>query len=860
VAAPAARYLTPAVVQHLRAAVAEAGGNEVFFLGQPGPDGRVEAVRVLARGDRHAVLAQASQARYGDVVLHNHPSGVLLPSAADTAIAASLADEGVGFFITDNEAAEVYAVVEPFPLEQQEQPLDPAAVSHLFAADGPLAAVLPGYEPRPEQGRLAAAVAEAFNGRRVALLEAGTGTGKSLAYLLPAALWARQNQARVLIATGTINLQEQLLGKDIPTLLELLAALRLEPPLRVALIKGRNNYLCRRRLELALREGASLFPAEGREHLATLAAWAETSEAGSRQDLPFLLADDVWDEVAAEADSCGGLACPHHGSCFLMAARRQAARASLLVANHHLFFADMGLRASRNDPRGYAVLPEYRQVILDEAHRLEEAASGFFGAQVSRSGLKVTLGRLYRRRGEAATGFGLLLSARTELARLFPERSRAAGAGLLEQVVRTSRLVEEAFDFVLEWARHVSGPGEGRSEGDEAGSLRVRLTSGTRQGLGWEELVFQGGELAGQLRLLAAGVGDLVAHLQAATQEREAPTLDGLRLELKALGRRRGGAATELERFLAAEADPTTGDGLVRWVEARARRFPVVQLRVAPLQIDEVLHRAVFSPLRTVVLTSATLSTREGEGGFDYLVARLGLGQLPPGRLRTELFRAPFQYAQQALVGVVTDLPEPGGAGFAASCAVAVLQAATLSQGRCFVLFTSFSLLRQVHGQLEPELRRRGLTPLRQGEMGRTQLLEEFRRDGAAVLFGTDSFWEGVDVRGEALQNVVIVRLPFRVPSEPLLEARVEAIAARRGDPFRELTLPQAVIRFRQGFGRLIRSQTDSGVVLILDRRVDTKSYGRRFLDALPAGTPRLVGPLAEVLQGAADFFAGRRG
>lgn len=863
-AAPAERYLSLPVREQICLAIAEADGNEVFFIGQRGAGGVVESVRVAARGTRQAVLALSSGVQHGDIVLHNHPSGELSPSRADMQIASALADEGVGFYIVDNEACFVYAVVEGFAPEREPQRLDPVEVASLFAADGPLARSLEGYEPRPGQGRLAAQVVEAFNGNRIALLEAGTGTGKSLAYLVPAALWALRNRERVLVATGTINLQEQLVGQDLVVLQRILAQLHPGQEMPVALIKGRSNYLCLRRLALALKEQLTLLADEHTEQLQAIAGWAVTSSAGTRQDLPFEPSWELWDELAVEADNCPGLTCPHHAGCFYMASRRAAARAALLVANHHLFFADVALRAARGRWRGGAVLPEYWRVVLDEAHRLEDAASSFFGGQVTRHGLKLTLGRLHRQRSEGSQGLGLLLTARAELARLLPDRGQAILQELLPEVAECGERVEQTFRFILDWVRALAA--ERRSEQGEpeqAGTLQLRLTPGVLDDPGWCALRAEGAELAARLRTLGGMVMGLVGSIERLIEEREDAALENLRIELQAAARRLAVAATELDRFLAFPgAAPGTpdDDGLVRWIEARVRRHTTVQLQVAPLEIRKVLAESLFSKVATCILTSATLSTQGSGDGFGYLTRRLGLDELPAGRVCSHRFPSPFRYDEQALVGIVLDLPDPGGAGFASACAETVLEAVTITGGRAFVLFTSYSLLRTVHGRLEAELRARGLVPLRQGELPRTQLLERFRSCEAGVLFGTDSFWEGVDVRGRALENVVIVRLPFRVPTEPLIEARVEALQAQGGNPFKELALPQAVIRFRQGFGRLIRSRTDRGMVLILDRRARTRYYGKMFLQALPPGISVLAGPGEEMLSASRAFFGEREG
>jgi len=378
---------TPDIIDALRAAIRDADGNEVFFLGHTDEERVVVEVEVLARGHQGAVAAVLQPCRYGDVIIHNHPSGVLEPSDADLAIASRMGSLGVGCYIIDNDASAVYRVVEPFRRIERAR-LEPEGIAAVLGPGGAVAQRLPGYEDRPEQLRMAFTVGEALNTDGLAVIEAGTGTGKSLAYLVPAILWAKENEERVVVSTNTINLQEQLIRKDIP-FLQRAAGLEF----RAVLVKGRGNYLCRRRLEAAGSE-PGLFEDEKSGELAAIRAWAENAADGSRDDLSFSPHAEVWDEVCSEADQCGRAKCPDYGRCFFHRARRQAAQADVLVVNHALLLTDLALRLQTDNYTAAAVLPPYDRVILDEAHHLEDAATSHFSGQTTRFAFARVLGRL----------------------------------------------------------------------------------------------------------------------------------------------------------------------------------------------------------------------------------------------------------------------------------------------------------------------------------------------------------------------------------------------------------------------------------------------------------------------------------
>lgn len=844
--------LTPPAAEAIRTEIRRARGNEVCFVARVDEAGLVDAPRVVARGHRGAVLAAVREAEAGSLVIHNHPSGELSPSDADLEIAALLYEQGLGLAITDNDVRELYVVVEP-PSPREFEPLDLAEIERVLAPGGPLSRSHPHYEDRPMQRALAQAIAASYNEGGTLLAEAGTGTGKSVAYLVPAIRWGVQNRERTVVSTNTINLQEQLVQKDLPFLRRTLGE-----SFRFALVKGRQNYVSIRRALLAAQSASVLFEGQQRAELEAIVAWLHTTREGSLQDLPFQPSPEVWDEVASESDVCLRAKCPHFESCFYQRARRDAAAADVLVVNHHLLFSDLAVRRAAGNYSAPAVLPPYRRVILDEAHNLEDAATSHLGAAVSRRGLLRILARLDRR------GRGILSAVE--------ERLKAGQDDLLQQdalreiSTQLRPMVEQTRQHALALFQEIEELLLTREEA----VLRLDDAEGGRPD--WLD------RLEGPYENLALALRELARALERLRErinldQRWAEALAEQLLELQAFVSRLGGMEDALRMAFGRGPD---GVQLVRWFERRGgggggepadpanpaspprgtanpmQRSNIV-VQAAPVDISGTLRDALFDKVETAVLTSATLTTR---GEFDFVRRRLGL--LRGGiKVRESVHPSPFDYDSQAVVLVPTDLPVPRGedeAAFDERTIEVVTDLAEASDGGIFVLFTSYRSLRVV----ARGLRRRGVDgrwPLFvQGEAPRGRLVEGFVASGHGILLGVSSFWEGVDVPGQPLRGLVIAKLPFKVPGEPLTAARIEAIEREGGNSFYEYMLPHAALRLKQGFGRLIRSAGDRGVVVLLDGRVVTKSYGRYFLESLPPAPVR-VAPWRELHRVARAFY-----
>ncbi|MCD6527177.1 MAG: helicase [Desulfuromonas sp.] len=824
----------------MRHAIAKSDGNEVFFLGHTDPTLAINGATILARGNHQAVPAITSRCCSGDTVIHNHPSGNLTPSSADLTIAARLGEMGVGFHIVDNSVENVYKIVDACPAPQH-RAIQPDTIAELLGPEGALATHLDNYEERPEQLRMAFAAAEAFNNDGLAAIEAGTGTGKSLAYLVPAILWSLRNEQPVAISTNTINLQEQLISKDLPLLKK-----ALNDDFIAVLVKGRNNYLCLRRTDNACRE-PELFQSEHTSELNHLSEWATTTKAGSRDELTFIPAAAVWAEVCCEIDQCPRTRCPHYSNCFFHKARRRASHADLLIVNHALLLADLAVRAQTENYSSAAVLPPYSRIIIDEAHHLEDAATRNFSIRISAHSFGYILNRLVHPRKQDRGMLSRLLSS---LAKELPDSHGPLYDSLYQRIEELLAHCRQLRDEAMEQfsrQRNLLSP-DARETRWRNDKLRWRITPDQTQGERWQHLqdslqplTKSSSQVALQLELLIK----LCEQLPDDAAEKITPQL----IDIRGMRGRLSCLSADLSYFLSANSSACTWLEIIR--PAAQRKDPVLWLNTAPISVANTLKEAVYDRFRSIILTSATLTVNHR---FTFFNQRTGLDLCPDVRRSELLLESPFDFATQAIVAVPTDIAPPTHNSYAAMLSSQIEQAVQASNGRSFVLFTAYSLLRKLYNELEPPLHARGLNCLCQGQSARHLLLKKFRQSHQNILFGTDSFWEGVDVPGRALEQVIITRLPFRVPTEPIQIARSEFLKQQGRDPFMHYTVPQAVLRLKQGFGRLIRHRQDRGVVLILDQRVASKGYGRIFLNSLPPAR-RIIAPAVQIQQALIDFF-----
>jgi ATP-dependent DNA helicase DinG len=836
------KYISPEAAEKLRVEIKASHGNEVFFVGYTEEDLVVYDVEAIARGHKTAVPAILEKARDADVVIHNHPSGGLTPSEADLNIATHLDTFRVSFYIVNNPVDDIYVVVEPFR-KKEVVALDVDTLTGLFKPGGLIAKGLGGFENRPQQAEMIQAVAQSFNQDKIAAVEAGTGTGKTLAYLIPAVHWAVQNKERVVISTNTINLQEQLVKKDIPFLQ---SALPLQ--FTAELVKGRGNYLCLRKVHEVESE-LDLTDDEEREELHALLEWAKNTQDGSKADLAVIPMEMVWEKIGAESDTCTRSRCAYFRECFVNKARRNAARANLLVVNHHLLFADLAIRHEMGSAGDAAVLPPYERIILDEAHHIEDVATSYFGERVTRAGLQRMLSRLHRQ--QKAVLKGHLHSALHRLHRksgvipldVAQKIDQLITGRLVSEVITLTEATQELMDHIYEQVKSLAVD----SQSDE---IKLRLIPEMAEAVRDKGLGPLIRDFIQSLYAFSDHLLILVKELDKA-QKHADEDWSSLIIEIRAQAQRLAAAGQTIEDVIFQYDDEN-----IRWIEIKPgyRARNIVRFLKSPLEIGPMMQKAVYESFGTVIMTSATLTV---DGKFDFLAQRIGLASINENRFIPLILPAPFDYQKQALLCIPMDIPEPGNPAYNKELVKLIYRSLAISQGRAFVLFTSYSLMNIVHRQLEDSLRLLGINTLKQGQMSRHDLLNRFRQDKTSVLFGTDSFWEGVDVIGDALESVIISRLPFKVPNEPIIEARYEAIEKKGGNAFMDYAVPLAVLKFKQGFGRLIRHRTDRGSVIILDNRVVNKNYGKRFMRSLPS-CKTVVGNRELVFKELSNFFETR--
>jgi ATP-dependent DNA helicase DinG len=640
-------------------------------------------------------------------------------------------------------------------------------------------------------------IIRAFNEDSLAMAEAGTGVGKSFAYLLPAMRFAYENKEKVVISTATITLQQQLFEKDIPLVA---SAMGEKVKIKAVLMKGRSNYLCLRRLDDALKDPPFLFEDINNDELKRINEWACSTKTGSKSELPFVPNDSLWADLCSQSDLCPGIHCPWREKCFIFALRREAATAHIIVVNHHLLFADLAARYQGAGYENAVVLPPFSRLIIDEAHTIENAATSFFSSEFGRTGIFRQLGRLYSKHRKKRKGLLIRLCA------LLPSNIDPLDT-LADCLDKIRKCAEDLDETALELC---------------GSSGLLRLCSATDESALKASLFPDLKKLKKELLGFANMARDVIENLE------DDKGADPVVWEVKAIIRRLENIAEICDSFLKYKKN----EEHVLWMEKISfSGAPWVTFTKTPLDLAPILKDSIFSPNKTVVCLSATLAINED---FTYWAGRCGIGIVKDKSVLSGCFPSPFPYSSAVLLAAPQDAPLPDEESWQDFVDMACRRLAGIAGGSALVLFTSYQSLRSAHLAAKNELESMGIRCLKQGDDDRMRLLQDFLSDTRSCLFATDSFWEGVDAPGDTLRLVIICRLPFRTPGDPVFEARSEAVAKRGGSPFMELSLPQAVMKFKQGFGRLMRRSADHGVVVVLDNRLLKKQYGQIFLASLP--------------------------
>ena len=774
--------------------ISQAEGREVFGIGTIDASGKICTIDIVARGSSSAVPALSSYFEKGSVLVHNHPSGMLFPSDADVQVAAEAGSFGVGSYIVDNDVEEVYIVAEP-ARKKALRTLNEESMAGTLDRGGTLARLMPSFEARPSQVSMTRDVAATFNDGGVLVAEAGTGVGKSFAYLLPSLAWAQGNEEKVVVSTATINLQDQLFTKDIP----LITSIFKKKP-KAVLVKGRSNYICSRKLrETIEEEGLGI----DEDHpFRKLLDWDASGTNGDRAELPFKVDDATWNRVCSESDTCLSLLCQFRERCHVIAVRKEAASAQIIVVNHHLLFADISSRQRASGLDQTAILPAYSALILDEAHSIESSATSLFTESLNRFSIFRKLARLFRKNRKGHGQFGALAKLSS-----LPN----VGKKILDDFDAESRRVHAAISDLETGALRLLGA-----------ETTLRLKERSR---GIDEAFC---EPAGRLQRSILSVIKMVsdAMIELSEEMAQNPAVYETKIALRSL--------SENAELLGRMKDFNLDLSTIFWLETSrtSQKEVFISFNATPLEVSQLLEKSVFGKIRTVICTSATLAVANS---FSYWMKRVGIDKEREDVV-AKTYPSPFPFSSNTLLAVDPEAPHPQNSKeqYKEYLGTAVVDLLIASRGRALVLFTSYELLGYCFERARAPMEKAGIACLRQGMDDRSKLLSMFKSDISSVLFATDSFWEGVDAPGETLSLVIISKLPFRVPNDPIQQARAEAVEKNGGNSFAQISVPEAIIKFKQGFGRLIRHSDDRGVAVVLDKRLVASRYGSLFVESLP--------------------------
>ena len=744
-----------------------------------------------------------SKIKRDEIVIRTTKPNQLYPSDQELEVTEELYNKkNIAYCLLSSELDDFYFVqdIDRIYLEQID-------VKDYFSEEGILVRDI-GFEYRKEQEDMAHAVEKSVNENKKLIVEAGTGTGKTLAYLIPAIRWAVENKKKVIIATNTINLQEQLLLKDIP-----LAKSIIKEDFSYALVKGRNNYVCKRLFnELALGKNIDIetYSIEAREQIEYILKWGHKTKTGDKADLPFEVLPEVWELIQSTTELCIGKKCPYRKECFYMKTRMEKLEADILISNHHVFFADLNVRAETDFDTEYLILPRYDMVIFDEAHNIESVARSYFSVEVSKISFTRLLNRIYQKKSRKKEKSALIRVEESIDDKSLKDTSQYIQ--LLNSIKEETSILQNISDEYFDEIRKMY---------DSKADMPIRKTLNNFEMIKSRFLENLREKKSFFERKMNEFLNDLMAFSNVIDEEKDKnPEVINFVNHIKIYK-----SYIDNFKFI----NEFSNDDYIYWLDINAKRTNVV-LTATPLNIAQKLSSVLFENLNRLVFASATLATN---GNFNYFKNSLGLNG---EKCIEEIIKSPFNYDEQMSVYIPNDILDSENINaFVTDASRFILEILTKTQGKAFVLFTSYTMLNQIYYSIGKKLKNAGFEVFLHGEKQRSQLIKEFKESKNPILFGTTSFWEGVDVQGENLSNVIITKLPFLVPTDPIVSAISKKIEEEGRNSFTDYQLPEAIIKFKQGIGRLIRKKSDSGNIFILDSRILKKKYGTLFIQALPS-------------------------
>ena len=809
-------------LEFIRKSIKDSNGNEVYFGVNFDKHNMLGIIDIIARGNKDSVPAIISLSLEYDAVLHNHPSGNLTPSRPDISIASELGNNaGVGFYIINNDASDYYEVVRPIK-SQVVKKLDESETLFMFSNNGILAKSLERYEYRQEQTELVEATITALNSNKHLMAEAGTGIGKSLSYLVPALLWLKENKTRIVISTNTINLQQQLISKDIPAIIKIIA-----PDVKYALVKGRYNYVCIKKVKDNIKEyEGRLDINQAMDFFENIDDWITKTKDGSLTDLGYKPSSELWEMVCCDNDTCTHRKCEYLEDCFFYKMRKQLNASQLLIVNHHILCADLAIYAETEGK--IALLPRYSKVIIDEAHNFDNSASSYFGGDGSKNGVLKALYYIsnYGRDKNKKTGFISKIKTMLDDNQHLIEQDEynktlAYINSVDENALRLKNILDDSTRQFMAYCHE-------NIESKPGMPYKFRISEKIINSEHWQKGFNPLNELHISMLSLVNLCDKLIKYFFDIIIEKSIDCEELMQISIAYTERLRR-QLTSLNIVINYKKDE-----YIRWIEAKISKKGNLLLswHITPVDVGEALKQYLYNRFDSVLLYSATLTVGKS---FDFFEKKLGFNLIPKEAKINIYLESTFDYQNNSRLYIASKAPDSTNEKFNDFVSDSVIKASDITGGRSFVLFTSFSLLSSVYNSTVEILKSKNINILTQASgMHRHTILEMFKSSNNNVLFGVDSFWEGVDVAGKSLEVVIIPKLPFAVPTDPISEGRYEYIKESGGDAFLDYALPFAVIRFKQGFGRLIRSKNDRGVVFVLDNRLVTKSYGKYFIDSLP--------------------------